>query len=206
MGFELYSYRYLNDGSIRQKQIFTALNESQVYERLLNWYSEQLPDMGPPALVGSFALDLSIAGSDIDIACEVIDFKQALQRDRDLFGTLPEFTSERFIAMGVGSVVSRFKVAGEYFEIFSQKQPVPLQNSVRHLLVEERLLLIGGIDLRNRVTELKNASLSTEAAFAKALGFSADKDPYYELLTLEEKPDSELFKLIEISKRNQNSD
>lgn len=79
-------------------------------------------------------------------------------------------------------------------EIFGQPLPVTEQNAYLHLLVEARLLSIGGERAKREIRRLKRAGLKTEPAFTRYFRFEGK--PYQTLLQLSMLKDSELQALI----------
>ena len=133
-----------------------------------------------PTLVGTFPLGLQVDGSDLDIACscENLDvFERALRE----LPVVP--TSITRVAMAPEAVVASLSWDGVPIEIFAQPVPVHAQAGFRHMVVEARLLVAGGDELRARVLALKRAGVKTEPAFARVLGL--DGDPYVALLAAE---------------------
>jgi hypothetical protein len=140
-----------------------------------------------PTLVGTFPLGLQVEGSDLDIVC----FAEDLDRfERDLLAALPGAAITRTPEATVATLV----VGGIACEIFAQPIPVTAQNGFRHMIIEGRLLVLGGAPLRAIVLAHKRAGLKTEPAFALALGL--DGDPYAALLALEGADDARLRDLI----------
>lgn len=182
MNFDLYDISYLAEGSPRQRRAFHALQDTAVFERLA-------ANDGSVALVGSLPIDLALDDSDIDLVTSVEDLRLAAARDRELFGACEGFQSSRGVGAGGQFHLTRFRVSGEWFEIFTQATPIPRQNAVVHLLVEARILGLAGTAFRERVMRAREAGLKTEPAFGACLGL---EDPLRELLELEELTDQEL--------------
>jgi hypothetical protein len=163
---------YLQHGSPAQRRAFGVLRRHALLGCLRGY---------DPVLVGTFPLDLTVPGSDLDIICQVSDwaaFRQALAG----FAAFPGY-AVRPAATAVSAVVASFEVEGLAVEVFGQALPTARQNGYRHLVVEARLLAVGGAALRQRVLALKASGVKTEPAFAQVLGLPGD--PYQALLTLE---------------------
>lgn len=189
MGFDLYSIDYLKSGSPRQLRAYEALREIDIIGKILSWYEE---DPGPgetPVLAGSVPLDLALDESDLDIVTCSSDLRAFAAQLREAFGGHEEFQSSRGIVLGVATLITKFKFAGEVFEIFTQAVPVPMQNAVVHMMVEERLLMLGGAGFREKIWAERRKGLKTEPAFGAVLGL---EEPYRELLTFEDLSDHEL--------------
>lgn len=187
VAFDLYTFDYLKAGSERQRRAHASLVELNPLARL---DLEQDGGFGlQPALVGSVPLDLALEDSGLDIVTFSSDLKSYSQMLRAEFGGQEGFETRRGIQLGVATLVTRFRFAGEFYEIFTQNIPVPRQNAVVHLMVEERLLLLGGQRLREQIWQARLDGMKTEPAFGLALGL---EEPYRELLDLEELSDDEL--------------
>lgn len=189
MGFDLYSIDYLKEGSARQARAYESLLELGIMNRIAKFYGDE-PGFGEaPALAGSLPLDLALEDSDLDIITYADDLKAFSLHLKNEFGDLDGFQSSRGIVLGVATLVTSFRFYGESYEIFTQSKPVPMQNAVIHLMVEERLLALGGPEFRARVWEERVQGAKTEPAFGAVLGL---EDPYRELLALEDLSDQEL--------------
>jgi len=146
-----------------------------------------------PTLVGTFPLGLAIETSDIDIACcapEPATFERVL---RAALASIPTARFER-VPADPEALVASFTHDDTSFEIFAQPTPVHAQAGFRHMIVEGRLLAIGGAALRERILAAKRAGTKTEPAFAHVLGLRGD--PYAALLALEVASDAELRRLV----------
>lgn len=167
-----------------------------------------LRDLAPyaPTIIGTFPLGLQIEGSDLDIACSCADldaFELALRASLTaLTGSAPAgstpadaapFRIER-LPLSPEAVVAVIPGADPPLEIFCQPLPVHAQAGFRHMVIEGRLLAIGGVALRDLVLARKRAGAKTEPAFAELLGLAGD--PYAALLTLERWPQSRLESLV----------
>ena len=76
-----------------------------------------------------------------------------------------------------------------------QACPVSQQRAYRHMVVEARLLELGGEPLQSAIIALKRSGLKTEPAFARCLGIHGD--PYLALLALEALDDEALLRLLD---------
>lgn len=156
---------YLAAGSPAQRAAARALAESGVLERLAAF---------DPVLAGTYPLDLSVAGSDLDILCHAPDPASFERAVRGAFANRPGFTCERQPAGAMLATLARFRSRELPIEVFGQALPVDLQRGYRHLLVEARLLDLGGPRLRRAVRDLRGDGMKTEPAFARALGLRGD--------------------------------
>ncbi|MCI0476988.1 MAG: DUF4269 domain-containing protein [Anaerolineales bacterium] len=164
---------YLAHGTARQRRAYRALQSLGVL-RVLRAYT--------PVLAGTIPLNVDIPGSDLDIICEARDLDAFTRVVTDRFGARSGFRIERATIKCIASVIANFDHAGFPIEIFGQPMPVTEQNAYRHLVVEARLLKIGGERARRAIRKMKNAGLKTEPAFARYFGIAGD--PYEELLRL----------------------
>jgi hypothetical protein len=162
---------YLTRGTARQRRAYRALQSLGVF-RILRAYT--------PVLAGTIPLNIDIPGSDLDIICAARDLDAFTRDVTAAFGARPGFRIEHVTIKGVASVIANFDHAGFPIEIFGQPRPVTEQNAYRHLVVEARLLKIGGERARRAIRKMKNAGLKTEPAFARYFGIAGD--PYEELL------------------------
>ncbi len=184
---------YLRDGNARQRAAYQALHALGVIERLADY---------GPVLAGTVPLGIDVAGSDLDILCEVHDFARF---EADLaagFGRCEGFrvTAPR-LRGGELSMTASFDHGGFIIEPFGQPLPAERQSAYRHMVIEARLLALGGAALRRRIVALKRSGVKTEPAFAQCLGL--DGDPYLALLDLEALDDSRLAALmLDFSRRS----
>jgi len=151
-------------------------------------------DLAPfqPTLIGTYPLGLAVDGSDLDIACACDDldrFEHALRATLAGLGV-----AARFERSPIPAVVAAFELGDVSVEIFGQALPVTMQRGFRHMVIEGRLLVIGGAPLAARVRDLKRAGTRTEPAFAHVLGLAGD--PYEVLLALEAWPPDRLRGLV----------
>jgi len=175
--------RYLQHGNRRQQRAHAILTALDLWPVLAAFR---------PVLAGTIPLGIDIAGSDLDVLCEVSPadtqrFSELLQKH---YGHRPGFRLTRLIINDEASVVSSFRYRGREVEVFGQAVPTARQNGFRHLLVEAALLEAGGEAWRRAVRRLKKQGLKTEPAFANLLQLAGD--PYGALLELEGKSIAEL--------------
>lgn len=170
---------YLLTGTPRQQLAHGVLDRLGILEKLSQYN---------PVLVGTFPIGLDVAGSDLDIVCEVYDFAAFEADVAAQFGACQGFTNWRNVAPAW--TVTAFQVEGFELEVFGQPLPTPQQNAYRHLVVEHRLLSAGDAAFRAKIVHHKQAGTKTEPAFACCLGLAGD--PYQALLELESLTDAEL--------------
>jgi hypothetical protein len=176
---------YLQAGSPAQQAAYHTLQRHAILP-LLQAYA--------PVLVGTFPLDIAIASSDLDIICEVHDFLAFSQLVARHFGHCPAYTTRQIQVGGVASFVISFLLDELEVELFGQPLAPERQNGYRHLVVEARLLALGGAAFKKAVIGLKTQGLKTEPAFATLLALPGDA--YQALLHLESKTDAELACLL----------
>lgn len=181
---------YLAHGNARQRRAYRALQSLGVF-RILRAHT--------PVLCGTIPLGIDIPGSDLDIICAARDLDAFARDVLDAFGARPGFRITRETIKGIASVIANFDYAGFPIEIFGQPQPVREQNAYRHLIVEARLLKIGGERARRAIRQMKNAGLKTEPAFARY--FNLQGDPYAELLRLSWLSERELREMATADRR-----
>jgi hypothetical protein len=143
-----------------------------------------------PVLAGTIPLDIDVPDSDLDVICHAPDldaFAADLQRR---FATFPGFTISQHPVRSGPAVVARLAHAGERIEIFAQPHPIDQQDAFRHMVVEWRLLQIGGAKMKARVRGMKAGGMATEPAFAQLLALAGD--PYLAMLDLAATSDAEL--------------
>ena len=174
-------------GTPRQRDAARTLIEAGVFERLAAY---------GPALAGTIPIGVDVDGSDLDILCEVHDFRPFAADAARSFSRFEGFawTPLRF-RQGALSATMRFLCGGYRLEIFAQALPVARQHGWRHMMVQARLLARErGDALRAAVMERRHGGMKTEPAFAEALGLAGDA--YEALLALEAETDEALDSLI----------
>lgn len=164
---------YLLEGSPAQKEAWKALRKLDVFRRLSHY---------DPVLAGTFPLDLTVEGSDLDILCEVGDEREFLGCLREYYGGLPSFRESTKNIGGLRSSIVRFEVDGIPVEIFGQDKPVVQQDAWRHMVVEWALLQDRLKGYAAELKNLKREGLTTEEAFASLIGMQGD--PYKGLIAL----------------------
>ncbi|MDL2296608.1 DUF4269 domain-containing protein [Bacteroidales bacterium OttesenSCG-928-B11] len=164
------SINYLQKGTPRQQEAYHLLTEHSVMERL---------KLYTPILTGTIPLSIDIDTSDLDIICcykDAAEFRDCLQQ----FASYPEYKLEEKDIHQQPSIIASFRLESFPVEIFGQKLPVTEQQSYRHLLIENRILLLMGDTFKDHVIKLKQQGIKTEPAFAQLLGLEGD--PYEAIL------------------------
>lgn len=179
---------YLGGGTARQRRALAALTELGILRHLARFDA---------TLIGTVPIGVDRPDSDLDIACRVhdpADFEAELRR---LYGSMCGFelrAADVQLPLPGRAIVAGFSRGGERYEVFGQELPVDQQAGFRHMVVEARLLELGGQRLRDRVRRLRGGGAATEPAFAAALGLSGD--PYRRLLDLFDAGDGDLAALV----------
>ncbi|MBA4031177.1 MAG: DUF4269 domain-containing protein [Planctomyces sp.] len=147
-----------------------------------------------PVLAGTIPLEIDLPESDLDILCHALDLRMFARVCETLALRLDGYQAKFTTIRGVESFVAQGRCQEFEIEIFAQSQSVEAQWGYRHLLVEEKLLAIGGAALREEIRALKRRGLKTEPAFAQLLDLSGD--PYIALLELDTWSDQRLVERV----------
>ncbi len=118
---------------------------------------------------------------DILLSSENLD--NTLDELKSKYGSYANFKYEFVNAQSLKSLVVNFEFEDLEYEVFVQDVSRVNQWAYKHFLIEERLLKYGGSDFKNKVRELRETGLKTEAAFCEALGI-AYTNPFESLLEL----------------------
>ena len=167
-------------------------NKKRSYEILTKINIFTILSKYKPILVGTIPIEIDIEKSDLDIICKVYDFKSFREILISNFESYENFKityNEDNTAM-----ICNFNVEEMEVEIYSTKEDTYKLASYRHMIIEDRLLNLGGKKLKYNVIKLKKRGLKTEPAFAKILNLEGN--PYEQLLLLEEYNDKELIGLL----------
>jgi hypothetical protein len=176
---------YLLHGTEKQQAAYHTLESLQIFELLKTF---------DPILAGTIPLDIDIPDSDLDIICDVADINSFAQQLSDRFGHFDTFHLRHTIVDKLPTVIGNFTACGFPLEIFGQPCPVTEQYAVRHMIVEERLLRLGGPEVHEQIRDLKAQGLKTEPAFSVV--FQLPGDPYKTLLRLAELAEDKLAFLV----------
>jgi hypothetical protein len=172
---------YLQQGSEAQQCVYRILKDRQILEHLEPYNA---------VLAGTFPLDLAVAGSDLDILCEVTFHPGFAAHAERCFGKEEGFHVETTGRGGSQVTIVNFVVDSLPVQLYGDPTRVVEQAAYLHVDVEYRLLQLGGRKARQRILELKKAGIKTEPAFAAWLGLT--RDPYAALLELAKLSDEEL--------------
>lgn len=185
MTIDFFDLTYLRQGNVRQQQAYDAMEELQIVGKLDSYH---------PVLAGTIPLDLDLPGSDLDIICEVYDAKRFEQELELHFGACPNYICSSKTVGGLLRTVANFTYRGLAFEVFGQPKPVTAQNAYRHMVIEHRMLGMGGLGTRDAIRKLKAEGLKTEPAFGRI--FRLEGDPYEALLAMYDWEDARLRHFI----------
>lgn len=177
---------YLQTGTSKQRAAWDALTSTRVMENLKAY---------DPVLTGTIPLDIDIAKSDLDIICTSNDLEQFDASVRAFYGEWDGYQETRLLVNKVPTSVIRFSAESFLFEIFAQSVAVEQQNAYRHMVIEARLLEMGGPNAYQEIRKLKQQGIKTEPAFALYFGI-AGADPYQALFELEPYSQEELFRMF----------
>ncbi|WIV20381.1 DUF4269 domain-containing protein [Paenibacillus polygoni] len=172
---------YLLSGNEVQQAAYRALQKHHVME-ILSPYT--------PILTGTIPIDIDIAGSDLDIICEVHDFSAFERLLRSEFGDFQDFILTNKIVNGIRRMKANFQLEQFEVEVFGQPIPVTKQNAYRHMVIEDRILRLYNEDFRKQVRSLKRKGYKTEPAFAMLMDLEGD--PYESLLEVESWADEKI--------------
>ena len=179
---------HLAGGTPRQRRAHAALAELGVLRDLARFDA---------TLIGTVPIGVDLPDSDLDIACRAPDPLEFEAEVRRLYGAMSGFDvrgADVSLPAPGRAVVAAFTHAGERYELFGEARPVEDQAGFRHMVVEARLLELGGATLRDRVRRLRAGGARTEPAFAAALGLSGD--PYRRLFDLFDAGDEDLLVVV----------
>lgn len=176
---------YLKHGNIKQQNAYKVLKKLDIFNVLRKFN---------PILVGTIPINIDIENSDLDIVCEVYDFKEFQKIVEDRYSMFSKFHISNNSTDNETILTVNFYVEDIEIEIYAQSLDSCKQNGYRHMVVEDRILRLGGERTREEVVILKKNGLKTEPAFAKHLGL--DGNPYDELLRLEECSDEEIKNML----------
>ena len=176
---------YLKQGNKRQRSAYQVLKKLRLFDVLSDYN---------PILVGTIPIGIDISNSDLDVICEVLEHDVFEEIIKNYYGNYDDFQIEREIVRGMEASFSSFRSNGFGIEIFGQTKPVFNQNGYRHMIVEKKLLDLGGKEIKDEIRKLKQEGVKTEPAFARYLRLKGD--PYEEMLKLSLLSKKELFKIV----------
>lgn len=171
---------------IRRNAIWPRIEASSVLRSLRDYDA---------TVAGSWPIGLALPGADVDVICQAASLDDFARACRMRYRHMPSYREEHADS-DPPAHLCRFQDQGLIFEVFGQDQPVREQRAYRHMLIEARLLHLGGARLRQAVLARKRQDLNTEAAFVDILGMVGN--PFEALLQLEDKSDEKLICILNI--------
>ncbi|QRG65385.1 DUF4269 domain-containing protein [Brevibacillus choshinensis] len=177
---------YLQSGNARQQAAWNAISQIRLMESLCAY---------DPVLAGTIPLQIDVPDSDLDIICVSHDLDRFDADVRAAYGSMEGYQESRILVSGKDSSVIGFYAHDFWFELFAQSVPVEQQNAYRHMVIEDRLLSIGGEEAYRDIRMLKANGMKTEPAFAHYFHIPGN-DPYQALLELERYHTEELTSYI----------
>ncbi|MBE0411592.1 MAG: DUF4269 domain-containing protein [Anaerolineales bacterium] len=180
-----YDLDYLARGNLRQRAAYQVLDELQVMQVLAQFN---------PTLVGTLPIGIDIPGSDLDIICDTDDLNAFSIIVKNKYGEHEDFHLKIKTIHHLPAAIASFSYKEFPIQIFAQPCPVEQQNAFRHMVVEARLLEIGGLKARQEIHQLKLRGLKTEPAFAHY--FQLTGNPYARLLELSMLSNEDLIKAL----------
>lgn len=165
---------YLKTGNERQKRAYEVLTKYKVFEKL-KLYS--------PILAGTVPIEIDIAGSDLDLICEVnLEFEEEFLDDLMFSKFIPyDVEVEYPIINGEKCITLNFILEEFPIEIFGQNKPTTQQNAYLHMIAEHKILQEKGEEFKHKIIELKKQGIKTEPAFGMLMNL---ENPYEDLLKL----------------------
>lgn len=184
MSFDIkkfYSLDYLSTGTMKQRAAYKLIRKYRLW-KILHPFS--------PLLAGTIPLDIDIETSDLDILCCSQDFAAIT------YEVFSHLTSAQIqVIHSQDRLVIRFELGAFPIEIYTEKQASEMQNGFVHMLVEARLLHLGGEALKQEIRTLKQEGYNTEHAFTHALNLKGD--PFKVLYDLSQASDQMLENLMQ---------
>ncbi len=170
-----HDHTHLKDGSPQQIRAYnTVYDQLNIFQTLSQHH---------PMWVGTFPIDVDVPSSDIDIICNPSSLRQFIAETRIAYGTQPGFKLTWKAIKQTPTVIVRFVCNDLPVELFAQPRSTRQQDAYQHMVVEARLLAIGGEQARENVRRLKADGLKTEPAFSAVFELKS-KNPYHHLLKL----------------------
>ena len=173
---------YLQNGNVRQRQVYHLLNKTRLMDRLLPYDA---------ALVSTVCVGWDLPDSDLDIIVNAdrADNSRLGDRLKQEFSHYADFSISRWDNQP-WPVICRFSLPWEKIELFAYPTPLEQQAAWRHLTQMQRLANLLGKAFSQKVKELKKAGSKTEPAIAKLLGLAGE--PFQAVLDLEKIADKQI--------------
>lgn len=156
---------YLITGNDRQKNAYNVLTENNILKKLEKF---------KPILTGTIPINIDIEDSDLDIACYWQNKDDFIEKLKTSFGDQENFKVKEMTIADDEVVLASFFVGNFEIEIFGQNRETKKQNSYKHLLIEDKILVLKGEKFRQDIIKLKKSGYKTEIAFAFLLGLEGN--------------------------------
>lgn len=156
---------YLITGNDKQQQAYKVLTENNILKKLENF---------KPILTGTIPINIDIENSDLDIACYWQDKNDFIEKLKIYFADQKNFKIKEMTIMDDEVIVASFRIDNFEIEIFGQNKETKKQNSYKHMLIEDKILVLKGEDFRQDIVKLKKSGYKTELAFAFLLGLEGN--------------------------------
>lgn len=183
-------YTHLRDGNTRQMRAYTTVFDDLMIFKHFTAHE--------PLWVGSYPIEIDIESSPIHIMLNPTNLREFLLGVKNRYGEQDGFKLTWKAIQRIPTVIARFSANEFAVELFAQPRSTTTQHAFTQMLVEARLLAIGGSKAYEGVRELKRKGLSTEAAFAAYFGLEGS-DPYQMLVDLARVDNDTLRRRITIS-------
>lgn len=168
---------YLRNGNAKQCLAHSIISELNLLE-ILKQYN--------PIVVGTIPIEIDIPDSDLDIICNVNDFKKFQNIIQHSFEKSNGFNDK----ICNNHYLANFVFNNLHIEIYAEDKPTVLQNAYLHMIIENRLLNLFGSSFKDKVINLKLQGYKTEPAFGHILGLNS---AYKDLLELVNQSDNHLL-------------
>lgn len=185
---DLFSIRYLQHGSLRQKSAYEAIVALDLFQRLEGGLMGQAVS-SRICLVGDLPTGFLSPTAEIEFAVHWENLTELSDFFRGKFQELPGFVQERRITYEGVVLSTKFYFRGEGFVFLSQDCPLPLRRSVGVLLGLVRILKIGGRQLEDLLVKEKQANENLSETFGRVFSVA---DPNLILMELDELSDQEI--------------
>lgn len=148
---------FLKNGNERQRQAYYILSVHQLLSKL---YPFQ------PIVVGSLPIGVDIPGSALKISCSCQNRSKLKQVLAAEFSQYTDF----LLSEKSDKIKASYYIDGLKVEVLGHSLPTHQQLAYRLLLIENYLLRTYGEPLQEQVIAFKLQGMSTETAFARAMG------------------------------------
>jgi hypothetical protein len=168
-----------------EKKIFETFSQIHFFENMATYQ---------PQLVGTQPLFIDGTESGLDLLCYCQSFNE-FQRDVEWhFKHEYRFNLSKGHSRGEDFLMASFETNGILIEVFGQKIPSRQQDAYKHMIVEGRLLYLGGETSVEAVKKAKTSGIKTEPAFGEV--FKLPGDAHTTLLELYTAPESQLQHMV----------